>query len=177
MDVLIAPDKFKGSLNALEVCKALEKGVKINPNINNIFLCPLADGGDGSLDILNYYKDLKPNQVNVKDPLFRNIKSTYYSQNDIAYISLSSASGLELLSEEERNCMITSSFGTGELIYDALTKGSTTINLFIGGSATNDGAIGIASALGYRFYDSSENLLLPIGENLSKIKKINYENR
>ena len=57
MDVLIAPDKFKGSLNALEVCKALEKGVKINPNINNIFLCPLADGGDGSLDILNYYKD------------------------------------------------------------------------------------------------------------------------
>ena len=51
MDVLIAPDKFKGSLNALEVCKALEKGVKINPNINNIFLCPLADGGDGSLDI------------------------------------------------------------------------------------------------------------------------------
>ena len=58
MDVLIAPDKFKGSLNALEVCKALEKGVKRNPNINNIFLCPLADGGDGSLDILNYYKDL-----------------------------------------------------------------------------------------------------------------------
>ena len=98
----------------------------------------------------------------------------YYSQNDIAYISLSSASGLELLSEEERNCMITSSFGTGELIYDALTKGSTTINLFIGGSATNDGAIGIASALGYRFYDSSENLLSPIGENLSKIKKILY---
>ena len=176
MDVLIAPDKFKGSLNALEVCKALEKGVKINPNINNIFLCPLADGGDGSLDILNYYKDLKPNQVNVNDPLFRNIKSTYYSQNDIAYISLSSASGLELLSEEERNCMITSSFGTGELIYDALTKGLTTINLFIGGSATNDGAIVIASALGYSFYDSSENLFSPIGENLSKIKKIDNSN-
>ena len=54
MDILIAPDKFKGSLNALEVCKALEKGVKINHNINNIFLCPLADGGDGSLNILNY---------------------------------------------------------------------------------------------------------------------------
>ena len=176
MDILIAPDKFKGSLNALEVCKALEKGVKRNPNINNIFLCPLADGGDGSLDILNYYKDLKPNQVNVNDPLFRNIKSTYYSQNDIAYISLSSASGLELLSEEERNCMITSSFGTGELIYDALTKGLNTINLFIGGSATNDGAIGIASALGYRFYDSSENLLSPIGKNLSKIKKIDKNN-
>ena len=89
---------------------------------------------------------------------------------------MSSASGLELLSEEERNCMITSSFGTGELIYDALTKGSTTINLFIGGSSTNDGAIGIASALGYRFYDSSENLLSPIGENLSKIKKIDKSN-
>lgn len=176
MNILISPDKFKGSLNALEVCEALEEGIKINPNVNKFFVCPLADGGDGSLDILNYYKDLKPKQVNVKDPLFRDIKSTYYTENDIAYISLSSASGLELLREEERNCMITSSFGTGELIYDALRKGSTTINLFIGGSATNDGAIGIASALGYKFYDSSENLLSPIGENLSKIKKIDNSN-
>ena len=161
--ILIAPDKFKGSLSAFEVCNALAKGLKKSNSSLDIIACPMADGGDGSLQTINYYLNLKPVELLVNDPLFRPIKSTYYRSQKIAYIEMSSASGLVLLKEEERNCMFTSSFGTGELIADAIQKGATTINLFIGGSATNDGGIGIASALGYRFFDACENLLSPIG--------------
>ena len=73
---------------------------------------------------------------------------------------MSSASGLSLLKKEEQNCMYTSSFGTGELIKDAINKGLTTINLYIGGSATNDGGVGIASALGFQFYDRLKKQLI-----------------
>ena len=172
MKVLIAPDKFKGSLSAIDVCSALTKGLKKNNSNVDIIACPMADGGDGSLQIINYYFNLKPQELIVNNPLFRPIKSTYYLSQNTAYIEMSLASGLFLLREEDRNCMFTSSFGTGELIKDAIKKGATTINLFIGGSATNDGGIGIASALGYRFYDASENLLSPIGKNLLLINRI-----
>ena len=172
MKILIAPDKYKDSLSAIQVCNALKKGIIKNFNEKDIIFCPMADGGDGSLVTLNYYLDLKPISLIVNDPLFRPVKSTYYLNNKTAYIELSSASGLVLLKEEDRNCMLTSSFGTGELICDALDKGVTNINLFIGGSATNDGGIGIASALGYKFYDTSENLLSPIGKNLLLINRI-----
>ena len=172
MKIVIAPDKFKDSLSAIQVCNALKKGIIKNFYEKDIISCPLADGGDGSLETLNYYLDLKPVSLIVNDPLFRPIKSTYYLNNKTAYIELSSASGLMLLKEKDRNCMFTSSFGTGELICDALNKGITNINLFIGGSATNDGGIGIASALGYKFYDASENLLSPIGKNLILINRI-----
>tara|TARA_Y100001935_G_scaffold190920_1_gene159145 strand:+ start:2917 stop:4038 length:1122 start_codon:yes stop_codon:yes gene_type:complete len=172
MKIVIAPDKFKDSLSAIEVCENLMKGLtKIDSNINFI-LCPMADGGEGSLKTLNYHLDLKPVELIVNDPLFRPVNSTYFISNSTAYIEMSSASGLVLLKESERNPMLTSSFGTGELIKDAINKGLKKINLFIGGSATNDGAIGIASALGFRFYDSFGNFLSPVGGNLNKIDNI-----
>tara|TARA_Y100000385_G_C13017757_1_gene604677 strand:- start:164 stop:1273 length:1110 start_codon:yes stop_codon:yes gene_type:complete len=172
MNILIAPDKFKGSLSAIEVCNALTKGLKKNNTRLNIITCPMADGGDGSLETINHYVNLMRVELIVNDPLFRPIKSAYYRAQKTAYIEMSAASGLALLKEEERNCMYTSSFGTGELIADAVQKGATTIHLFIGGSATNDGGIGIGSALGYRFYDASENLLSPTGQNLILINRI-----
>ena len=135
MKILIAPDKFKGSLNAAEVCDAITKGIKINKSKLEIISCPMADGGEGSIDIINNYLSLKPVELIVNDPLFRPIKSTYYFSALTAYIEMSSASGLSLLKKEEQNCMNTSSFGTGELIKDAINKGLTTINLYIGGSA------------------------------------------
>ena len=172
MKILIAPDKFKGSLSALQVCNAIYKGLKnFNPSLD-IITCPLADGGEGSLETMNHYLNLEPVELIVNDPLFRPIKSTYYRTKETAYIEMSAASGLVLLKKEERNCMLTSSFGTGELIADAIKKGATSIQLFIGGSATNDGGIGMASALGYQFYDASENLLSPTGQNLNSINRI-----
>ena len=172
MKIVIAPDKFKDSLSAIEVCDNLIKGfTDINSNLDYIS-CPMADGGEGSLEILNHYLDLEPVELIVNDPLFRPIKSTYYVSNNTAYIEMSSASGLALLNSSDRNPMLTSSIGTGELIQDAIDKGFKNINLFIGGSATNDGAIGIAHALGYRFYDTLGNPLSPIGKNLIKIDSI-----
>ena len=172
MKILIAADKFKGSLSATQVCSAIAKGIKINNDKHEIISCPMADGGEGSLDIINNYLSLMPVELIVNDPLFRPIKSTYYISDLTAYIEMSSASGLTLLKKEEQNCMYTSSYGTGELIKDAINKGLTTINLYIGGSATNDGGIGIASALGFEFYDKFKKLLSPIGKNLESIDYI-----
>ena len=172
MKILIAPDKFKGSLSATQVCVAIAKGIKINNYKHEIISCPMADGGEGSIDIINNYLSLMPVELIVNDPLFRPVKSTYYISDLTAYIEMSSASGLTLLKKEEQNCMYTSSYGTGELIKDAINKGLTTINLYIGGSATNDGGIGIASALGFEFYDKFKKLLYPIGKNLVSIDYI-----
>ena len=172
MKILIAPDKFKGSLSAQEVCVALSKGLKnANPNIE-IITRPMADGGDGSLKVLAHYVDLKTITLEVEDPLFRPIDASYSMAGNTAYIEMAAASGLALLKEKERNCMETSSFGTGELILDAIRKGATTIYLFIGGSATNDGGMGIAAALGWSFYNKNGELLVPTGENLRAVTKI-----
>ena len=173
MKILIAPDKFKGSLSASQVCNGISKGIKINKSKHEIILCPMADGGEGSIDIINNYLTIKPLELIVNDPLFRPIKSTYYFSDSTAYIEMSFASGLSLLKKEDQNCMNTSSFGTGELIKEAISKGFKTINLYVGGSATNDGGIGIASALGFQFYDKSKKLLSPIGKNLRLIDSIN----
>lgn len=172
MRVIIAPDKFKGSLSALEVCEAIENGIKkYNPNIETI-KHPLADGGEGTLDILQNYFVLKTVEVLVKDPLFTEIKASYMVSADTAYIETSNASGLQLLKEEEKNCYYTTTFGTGQLILDAIQKGFKNIVLFIGGSATNDGGIGMASALGYHFYNAANESIEPIGKSLLAINKI-----
>ena len=172
MKIVIAPDKFKDSLSAIEVCDNLIEGLSNESSNFDYISCPMADGGEGSLEILNYYLDLEPIELIVNDPLFRPVKSTYYVSNNTAFIEMSSASGLVLLNPSDRNPMFTSSIGTGELIQDAIKKGFKNINLFIGGSATNDGAIGIAHALGYRFYDTLGNPLSPVGKNLIKIDTI-----
>lgn len=172
MKVLLAPDKFKGSLSAQNVCEALAKGLKrVNPKIE-IISRPMADGGDGSLEVLAHYFNLETITTTVHDPLFRPIDATYKMTGKTAYIEMSAASGLVLLTGEERDCRKTTSLGTGELILHAIRRGATEIYLFIGGSATNDGGIGIASALGWSFYDKNEVDLVPIGENLRWIKEV-----
>lgn len=176
MKILLAPDKFKGSLSASEVCQALSKGIRrVNSNVA-IISKPLADGGDGSLIVLDYYFQLETVTLIVNDPLFRPISASYKLAGDTAYVELASASGLVLLRPSERNCMHTSSYGTGELLLDAIQRGAKKIHLFIGGSATNDGGMGIAQALGYRFRDKEDNLLQPIGKHLGLVASIDADN-
>ena len=127
MKIVIAPDKFKDSLSAIEVCDNLVEGLSNIYSSFDFISCPMADGGEDSLEILNYYLDLEPIELIVNDPLFRPIKSTYYLSKKNAYIQMSSASGLILLKKEERNCMLTSSYGTGELILDSVKKGARSI--------------------------------------------------
>lgn len=172
MKVLLCPDKLKGSLSAEGVCRALSRGLlHANQNIQ-ITSLPMADGGDGSIAILTPYLQLSPVSVRTVDPLGRQIIAQYHHTDDTAYIELASASGIVLLNTEEQNPLFTSTLGTGIMIKDAVNRGYRKIYLFIGGSATNDGGMGIAQALGYRFVDSSGQLLDPIGANLDKVAKI-----
>jgi glycerate kinase len=172
MRVVIAPDKFKGSLSAIEVCVAIENGIKKHDSSIETIKHPLADGGEGTLDILQNYFELKTVELLVKDPLFRDIMATYMVSDDTAYIEMSNASGLQLLKEEEKNCCNTTTFGIGQLILDAIQKGFKNIVLFIGGSATNDGGIGMAAALGYGFYNVADQIMEPIGKSLLNINRI-----
>ncbi|MEM6965062.1 MAG: glycerate kinase [Bacteroidota bacterium] len=172
MKILIAPDKFKGSLSASEVGEAIKSGlIKSGKNLE-IIVHPMADGGDGSLEVLSTHLDLSKQTVPTVDPLGREMKANYYTSSEVAFLEVASASGLVLLKARERNPMLTSSRGTGLLIADAIQKGFQKIYLFLGGSATNDAGIGIASALGFEFFDYKKNRCAPIGLNLSKIKFI-----
>ncbi|MFY0594132.1 glycerate kinase [Roseivirga sp.] len=172
MQVLVCPDKFKGSLSADEVCKAIENGIKRYSENIDVVKVPLADGGEGTLDLLENYMSLERVYIDVKDPLFRPI-STYYLKNETkAFIEMSKASGLQLLGENEKNPLNTSTFGTGELIKHALDQNVEEVFLLIGGSATNDGGIGMAEALGFKFI--SENGLCTdlVGSSLIDLRKI-----
>ncbi len=172
MKYLIAPDKFKGSLTAIEACQAIEKGILNFDPSAEIILQPLADGGEGSIDVLKSVLDLKKEWSVVNDPLFRPIETVYYKKGTTAFIEMASASGLGLLKKEEQNCLYTSTYGTGELILQAINNGAKDIYLFIGGSATNDAGIGMAAALGYRILDVSGKIVKPIGKNLINIHTI-----
>ena len=172
MNILLCPDKFKGSLSADKVCAALRKGLcEDAPNLK-IVTHPMADGGDGSINILKSFYEFEKIQVETIDPLGRPIMANYYRTEDAAYIELASASGLVLLDKHERNPLFSSTQGTGIMISDALRRGLRKIYLFIGGSATNDAGIGIAKALGYDFLDANNQPLTPIGGNLDKINVI-----
>jgi len=172
MRILVCTDKFKGSLSALEACKAIEAGIHhIQPTVD-IQLMPMADGGEGSLKALGKVLDLKPQYLKVSGPTFQPIECTYTFCEGEAHIEMAQASGLNLLLKKDRNPLYTSTLGTGELMMHAIEKGAKKIHLWVGGSATNDGGIGLAEALGFRFIDFEGRQLSPIGKNLAKVETI-----
>ena len=172
MKVVAAIDAFKGSRTSLEVAAAFEKGVKKVYKDAEFIKIPLADGGEGTVKALIDNLDGKMVNIKVKDPLMRDIDSFYGISGDgkTAVIEMAAASGLPLLSPDERNPLKATTFGTGELIKDALEKGCREFIIGIGGSATNDAGTGMLSALGYIFLDENGNELEPNGENLINIK-------
>ena len=174
MKILISPDKFKGSLSAVEVAEAIEQGIRRVIPGAEIIKFPLADGGDGTVSLLTRHFKGRFIQINVHGPLFNNIEAEYGFVESIktAFIEMSSASGLSLLVEKHHNPLLTTTLGTGEMIADAVRKGAKRIILGIGGSATNDAGIGMACALGYRFFDINGKELDPLGENLQLIRSI-----
>lgn len=166
MHVLICPDKFKGSLTALKAAEAIARGL---PPGANYTLHPLADGGEGSLQVIAEHTSGHWVFCQVHDPLFRPIQARYWVSENTAYLEMAQASGLDLLTESERQPCRSTSYGTGELIFNALTAGFRKIVLFIGGSATVDGGMGLLAALGFRFLDEAGNTLSPVAGNLEKI--------
>ncbi|MEX2428833.1 MAG: glycerate kinase [Bacteroidales bacterium] len=174
MKIVIAPDSFKGSLSALEVGNAIRDGiVKVGHDIDTIVV-PMADGGEGIVQSLIDATGGDIIKTTVHDPLFRTIDSFYGILGDgkTAVIEMAAASGLPLLKPEERDPLKTTSYGTGELIKDAMDKGCTSIILGLGGSATNDGGIGMAQALGVCFLDENGNSVHVGGHELSRIRTI-----
>jgi glycerate 2-kinase len=174
MKIIIAPDKFKGSLTAFEVCKAVTAGIKNADENTEAISFPMADGGDGFAAVIQYYLQTESVSCAAADPLNRPINASYQwnEKTKTAIIEMAVASGLVLLKDDERNPLLTSTYGTGLLIKDAITKGANKIILGLGGSATNDGGTGILEALGFQLMDINKNLLKANGSNLVAIKKI-----
>ncbi|MFA8449528.1 MAG: glycerate kinase [Bacteroidales bacterium] len=174
MNILIAPDSFKNCLKAKEVAEHISVGINRVFAEANVKCIPLADGGEGTVESLIFATNGKIITCSVLDPLSRPIKAQYgiFGQEPTAIIEMAAASGIELLKETEKNPLYTNTIGTGQLILDAINKGCTKIIIGIGGSATNDGGMGMAYALGYNFYDKSNKLLKPNGQNLHEIHSI-----
>jgi len=178
MKILIATDAFKDALSAMEACQTIRRGLLAANSTLDIVLFPLADGGEGTSEILTFHAQGKTITLTVHDPLFRQIEASYGISADgkTAFIEMAQAAGLQRLSPNERNPLHTSTYGVGEMIRDALHRSVEKIILGIGGSATNDAGIGMAHALGFSFFDKN-NEQLPkehmIGKHLSSIQKIN----
>lgn len=174
MKIVIAPDSFKGSLSAIEVADIIGKEIKkVLPKVK-IKKFPLADGGEGTVETLVNVTRGKIIHCSVKDPLGRKIRSFFGILGDkkTAVIEMASASGLPLLSIKERNPLITTTYGTGELIKEALERNCHKIIIGIGGSATVDGGAGMAQALGAKLLGKNGKELPFGGGSLGKLAKI-----
>lgn len=175
---VVAPDSFKESMTAKEVCDAMEKGIKEADSAAEVIKVPMADGGEGTVDSLVDATHGQRVIVEVTGPLGNKI-SAYYGilGNGItAVIEMAKASGLEIVEKKKRNPMITTTFGTGELIRDALDHNVKEIIIGLGGSSTNDGGSGMAQALGAKLLDQNNHQIPFGGGNLDKLDKIDISN-
>lgn len=174
MKIVVAIDSFKGSLSSIELGNIIEENIKKVYEKAEIIKLPIADGGEGTVDTLVKGSNGKFVEVEVNNPLMKKIKTKYgILNNKTAIIEMASASGLPLINEKDRNPMKTTTYGTGELIKDAIKKGCRDFIIGIGGSATNDAGLGMLQALGYKFYDSKKQELAYGGEILEKV--INFD--
>lgn len=153
--IVVALDSFKGSLSSVEAAEAFVSGIRdVAPDVECCII-PIADGGEGMADAVVYSLGGDIVKAKVHDPLARQITARYGLVDDgaTAVISIASASGLTLLRDDERNPLFASTYGTGELLLDAVRRGCRKIIVGLGGSATNDGGAGMLRALGYKFFD------------------------
>jgi glycerate kinase len=174
MHVVIAPDKFRGSLSANEAAEAMARGVLAADPTATIDLVPMADGGEGTVEALVTATKGRFLTADVTGPLGDCVEARYgmLGDNSTAVLEMSAASGLALLPEDRRDPSKTSTFGTGELLLAAIQQGAERVILGIGGSATNDAGAGFAAALGYQLLDADDQPLEPVGGTLSKVARI-----
>ncbi len=182
MKIVIAPQAFKGSLSALNVANAVQEGIRrIFPDAQ-ILICPVADGGDGTLETLVESSGGKIMEANVTDPIGKPIAAQWGAMGDgnTAVIEMARTSGLALLTLEERDPLNATTYGLGEIIVSALNRGFRKFIVGIGGSATNDAGAGMAQALGIKLIDR-EGRNVPFGgaalQNLSSIETSSLDQR
>ena len=147
MKVVLAIDSFKGCMTSREANKAAAEGIRRTYPEAEIVKVPVSDGGEGYMEAFHAAIGGRLEEVAVRDPLMRPIIAKYLLQNDLAVIEIAQASGLTLLTKEERNPMVATSYGTGQLVADAVRKGAKQIIVGLGGSATSDAGIGMLKAL------------------------------
>ena len=175
---VVAPDSFKESMTAKEVCDAMEKGIKKADSAAEVIKVPMADGGEGTVDSLVDATNGQRVIVEVTGPLGNKI-SAYYGilgNGTTAVIEMAKVSGLEIVEKKKRNPMITTTFGTGELIRHALDHNVKEIIIGLGGSSTNDGGSGMAQALGAKLLDKNNRQISFGGGSLDKLDKIDISN-
>jgi glycerate kinase len=174
MKIVIAPDSYKGSLTAMEVADSIEKGILKVVNDSVIEKIPMADGGEGTVQSLIDSTHGKIINKLVKGPNLKEVNAFYGILGDgkTAIIEMAAASGLPLVPKEARDPMKATSYGTGQLIKDALDRECTNIIIGLGGSATNDGGIGMAKALGVKFLDINGQDIGYGGGSLCKLHSI-----
>ena len=179
MKFVLAPDSFKESITAKEACDAMERAIKKVVKDAECIKVPMADGGEGTVEALVGATNGKLVDIFVTPPIGEGkVKATYgiLGNGEKAIIEMASASGIQLVKRAERNPLIATTFGTGELILDAIKKGVKHILIGIGGSATNDGGAGMIQALGGHLLDKDGNELAFGGLALSKLHKIDLSN-
>ena len=176
--ILLSPQEFKESLSGYEVASAMKEGIlRVDPLVN-IEISPVADGGDGTLKTMVDVTNGNIVEETVENPLGDQIQAEWgkLGSSQTAVIEMARASGLALLKENEKSALKTTTYGTGQLFKSALDQGIKKFILAIGGSATNDGGAGFATAIGARLLDKNNNAIYPSGENLSLIDKIDLSN-
>lgn len=174
MRVIVAPDSFKGSLSAVEVANAMEEGILSVFPTAQVIKISIADGGEGTTDSLVNATGGRLMKSEVTGPLEKKVEANWGILGDgkTAVIEMAAASGIMLVEKEERNPMVTTTYGTGQLIKAALDEGIRKLIIGIGGSATNDGGSGMARALGVRFLDSEGSELADGGAALKNLASI-----
>lgn len=159
MKIVVAIDSLKGSLTSLEAGQAIQKGIGRAMPDAEVCVRPLADGGEGTVEALTLGMNGRTEKVTVSGPLGKPVECAYgiLEESKTAIVEMSGAAGITLVSEQERNPLNTTTYGVGEVIKDAIQKGCRHFIVGIGGSATNDGGIGMLQALGYGFLDANGN--------------------
>ncbi len=176
MKIILAIDSFKGSLSSADAEKAVAETIhKLSPE-HEIVCIPIADGGEGTLSVIMEATGATYHTLQAHNPCMEIIQTQYGISSDrsTAFIEMATISGLPLIREEQQNPMETTTFGTGELILDALQKGCTHFVVGIGGSATNDAGTGMLQALGFKFLDKDGRPLKHGGKTLIDIARIDH---
>ena len=176
MKILIAPDSFKESLTAEEVAEAIKRGFQQSIADVECLLYPVGDGGEGTVDAIRHSLDLEEKWIQVTGPFGQKEAMRYFQKSQLALFEVADLVGLGKIPLEKRDPLQIQTCGIGELVHHLIAQGIKEIYIGVGGTASNDGGIGIAAGLGYRFYDRDGNVLPACGQSLLNLASVSTEN-
>ena len=177
MKIVIAPDSFKESLTAEQVAEAINRGFQQSIADVECLLCPVGDGGEGTVDAIRHSLDMEEKWFQVTGPFGQKEAMRYFQKEQLALFEVADLVGLWKIPLEKRDPLQIQTCGIGELLLHLIAKGIKDIYIGVGGTASNDGGLGIAAGLGYRFYDKDGNVLPACGQSLLKLASVSTETR